>query len=207
MELQRRAVPPAVAHLVLVRRTTVVGIDSPTPISKSQPTMTMKDYLTLAISLLALIVSLIAAARTWKSNVATFRAAARNNYMNAMFDLNRQIIAHPELWSVYDPAVLESAANTPTEQLRRRAFIWYHLNVFEVVHADYCTDRITSLNRVDQLYWKAWDNFVSYLLRSSAEAREIVTSDEGMAMLNSDFVAYLRDKARVEGQKQSPKCV
>jgi hypothetical protein len=167
----------------------------------------MKDYLTLAISLLALIVSLIAAARTWKSDVATFRNAARNNYMNALFDLNRQLIAQPELWAVYDPDMLTPAAKTPLEQVRRRAFIWYHLNVFEVVHADYSTNRIASLNQVDQLYWKSWDNFVSYLLRSSAEAREIVTSDEGMAMLNSDFVAYLRDKARVEEQKQSPEYV
>lgn len=167
--------------------------------------MTMKDYLTLAISLIALIVSLIAAARTWKSNVATFRTAARNNYMNALFDLNRQIIAQPELWSVYDPDMLESAAKTPTEQVRRRAFIWYHLNVFEVVHADYSTNRITRFNRADRLYWESWNNFVSYLLRSSAEAREIVASDEGMAMLNSEFVTYLRDKVRVEEEKQSAK--
>ena len=155
--------------------------------------METKDFVTLGISSLALLLSGFAALLTWRSNVATFRNVARNNYMSALFDLNRQLIAHPTLWATYDSAAIEPA-DGPLEAIRRRAFIWYHLNVFEVVRADYTTHRLTRLNRADQLCWESWDNFISYLLKSSPEARELVTSDESMALLRRDFVTYLRSK-------------
>ena len=55
--------------------------------------MAPKDYFTLGVAILALVVSLIGVSRTWRVSVATFRNVSRNNYMNALFDLNRQAIA------------------------------------------------------------------------------------------------------------------
>lgn len=155
--------------------------------------METKDVLTLTASLIAIIVSLVVAFRTWRSNVATFRNASRNNYMTALFDLNRQVITHPQLWAAYDPKSIPSSQD-PIEAIRRRAFIWYHLNVFEVVYADYSTHRLTPLSRVDRLCWESWDNFISNVLQVSREARAIVASDDSMRLLNSEFVTYLRDK-------------
>ena len=159
--------------------------------------MLPKDYLTLSVSLVALVVSLVVAMRTWRSSVATFRNASRNNYMNALFDLNRQIIAHPQLWAVYEPAAIVPSSQEPLEAVRRRAFIWYHLNVFELVHADYFTHRLTKLSKVDRVCWESWDNFISHVLKVSDEARTIVASDDSMRLLNSEFVAYLRVKSAV----------
>ena len=124
--------------------------------------------------------------------------------MNALFDLNRQVLTRPELWAVYDPGLLTSIPDTPLEAVRRRAFIWFHLNVFEVVHADYFTHRITPLDHTDELCWRSWDNFVSNLLNSSAEARAIVESDDSMALLNRQFVEYLRGKIPARQEAMIP---
>jgi len=156
--------------------------------------MEPKDYLTLGLSLFALVVSVIAAMRTWSSSVATFRNSSRNNYMTALFDLNRQVMTNPQLWAVYQPEVKLSSQDE-LEAVRRHAFIWYHLNVFEVVHSDYSTHRLTrKLDRADTLCWKSWDNFISSVLEGSKEARGIVESDKSMRFLNEEFVKYLRSK-------------
>ena len=148
---------------------------------------------TLIVSVVALVVSFLTAVRTWISAVATFRSQARNNYMNALFDLNRQAIANPDLWSVYD-AVLVPASNEPLKTAQRLAFVWYHLNLFEVVHADYTSHRLIPRDRVDELHWESLQNFMSTFLAGSEEAQRIVKTDGSARLLNRAFVDFLRGK-------------
>lgn len=156
--------------------------------------MAPKDYFTLGVAILALVVSLIGVSRTWRVSVATFRNVSRNNYMNALFDLNRQAIVNPRLWAAYDPTFAAALAADPLEKARLQAFIWYHLNLFEIVHADYVTHRLTPLDAIDKQHWESFDNFITSFLQGSPEAQGIVNSPRSASLLNKSFVEYLRKK-------------
>ena len=160
--------------------------------------MAPKDYFTLGVAILALVVSLIGVSRTWRVSVATFRNVSRNNYMNALFDLNRQAVLNPRLWAVYDPVFAAAMAADPLEKARLQAFIWYHLNLFEIVHADYVTHRLTPLDAIDKQHWKSFDNFITSFLKESPEAQIIVNSERSASLLNESFIKYLREKLPVQ---------
>jgi hypothetical protein len=116
--------------------------------------------------------------------------------MTALFDLNRQVLERPELWKVYEPTT-PLDTKEEIDAVRRRAFVWYHINVFEIVYADYHSHRFFARNKVDRLYWESWNTFIGQVLRMNPEARAIVGSAESMSLLNKEFADYLRGK--VEG--------
>lgn len=153
--------------------------------------MEVKDVITLVFSASALLVSIVVAARTRYFNRATLRAAHRSNYMNALLNLNREIVGHPELWSVYDEKWQPGAYDSPTDTARRRAFIWYHLNLFELFYTDYHQQRNDAPDSDARQYWDAWDRYIRSFLKGSAEARAIVGNSDSMALLHGDFRAYL----------------
>jgi hypothetical protein len=163
--------------------------------------MEAKDILTLTVSSAALAVALMTAARSWRSNRATLRSAGRNNYMNALFNINRELIAHPDLWSVYDPDWPRAADyDSPTEVARRRGFIWYHINLFELFYADYHHHRLGSIDSADRQYWDSWDKYIRSFLKCSEEARAVVLNDDSMELLHRDFRDYLRSCLPSHGQ-------
>ena len=154
----------------------------------------LKDLLAVAISAIALAVSLWSARRGWRFNLASLRKITRNNQMTALFDINRQLIANPQLWAVYGTAIPSPQSPTGLDQeaLRRLAFIWYHLNLYEMVYAEYPLHRLAPLDYDDRKFWESWDAYIRSFLASSAEARAVVENDAGMKLLNRDFVQYLR---------------
>ena len=155
----------------------------------------LKDILPMVISSMALLVSFWSAHRSWRFNLASLRRIARNNYMTALFDINRQLITHPQLWAVYGEATSSrqnAAAGQDLEAGRRIAFIWYHLNLYETVYAEFYVQRLARLDDEDRKFWESWDGYVRSFLASSVEARAIVANDASMKLLNRDFVKYLR---------------
>jgi hypothetical protein len=153
----------------------------------------IKDVITLTLSGAAFAVSLMTAARAWRYNRAALRSTSRNNYMNALFNINRELIAHPDLWAVYDPDWPQADShNSPTEKARRRSFIWYHINLFEVFYGDYHHHRLDSPDSDDRQYWDSWDKFIRSFLQGSDEARALVSNDESMELLHREFRDYLR---------------
>jgi hypothetical protein len=153
--------------------------------------MEVKDVISLALSALAFLVSIVVAARTRYYNRATLRAAHRANYMNALLNLNREIMGHPELWSVYDAQWRPSEFDSATETARRRAFIWYHLNLFELFYTDYHQQRNDAPDSDAREHWDAWDRYIRSFLNSSDEARVIVSDPDAMALLHREFRDYL----------------
>jgi hypothetical protein len=155
----------------------------------------LKDFIAVVISAIALVVSLWSARRGWRFNLASLRKATRNYYMTALFDINRQLIANPQLWAVYGTIVAptqSTAAGQEQEAGRRLAFIWYHLNLYEMVYAEFQLNRLTTLDYDDRKFWESWDRYVRSFLSNSAEARAVVANDDSMKLLNRDFVEYLR---------------
>jgi hypothetical protein len=151
--------------------------------------MEVKDVFTIVFSASALVVSIVAFVWTRYYNRATLRAAHRSSYMNALLNLNREIVAHPELWSVYEEQWQPGAH--ATETARRRAFIWYHFNLFELFYTDYHQQRNDAPDSDTRQYWDAWDEYIRTFLEGSAEARAIVGNPKSMALLHRDFRTYL----------------
>ena len=115
--------------------------------------------------------------------------------MNALLDIDRQLVTNPELWQVYgvDVAALPDDSIHPDREAGRRlAFIWYHLNLYELVFFEFHGDPVAPLDRDDRLFRDSWDGYVRSFLARSAEARELIAVDESMGLLNRDFVEYLR---------------
>ena len=150
----------------------------------------LKDILTLSASSVALVVSLLSLRRSWEFNMASLRNAARNNYMNALLDINRLLVTYPELWSTYDGTA--KASDLPEEVARRRGFIWYHLNLFETVYAAFQQHRLEPLDDEERAFWDSWDVFIRSFLVQSSEARALVKSNDSMKFLNKEFTDYLR---------------
>ena len=69
---------------------------------RMEGTMAAKDVISIAVVGMALVVSIIVAVRTRRYNRILLRATHRNNYMNALLNLSREMVGHPELWAVYD---------------------------------------------------------------------------------------------------------
>jgi hypothetical protein len=148
-----------------------------------------KDAVTAALSLAALVVSVSVAVRTRHYNRASLSATSRNNYMNALLNINREILGHPELWAVYDPQWQPPGCDSPSEIARRRAFIWYHINLFELFYTDYHRD--ISHDFDDRTQWAAWHAYVRSFLKKSSEAQAIVRDGADMALLSRAFREYL----------------
>ena len=152
-----------------------------------------KDIITGVISSLALVFSVWSLSRSWRANVSSLKKVAANSYMNALFDINRQIIIYPQLWAVYDRAsVTRAQFDEPIEVARRRAFIWYHLNLFEMVYASFHQNRLAILSRDDLNIWSSWNEYMRAFLAKSPEATAVVESPELMKLLTRDFAEHLR---------------
>jgi hypothetical protein len=159
----------------------------------------LKDILTLSASAVALVVSLSSLRRSWQFNLASLRNTARHNYMNALLDVNRQLVDYPQLWSTYDG--FAAANDLPLEINRRRGFIWYHLNLFETVYAEFKLHRLEPLDHEETDFWTSWDRYIRSFLDKSPEARAIVENDESMKLLNAKFTGYLRECLRPQNHE------
>src|ERR1051325_3165248 len=146
--------------------------------------MTAKDVISLAVAGAALVVSIIVAVRTRRYNRISLRAIHCNSYMNALLNLNREMVGHPELWAVYDQNWQPHGHDSPIEIALRRVFIWYHLNLFELFYTDYQLQRQDSRDPAADEHWKAWDTFIRSFLKGCVEAQTIVKDKSAMALLH-----------------------
>jgi len=156
-----------------------------------EDTMAVKDVISLVVASAALVVSIIVAVRMRRYNRISLRATHRSNYMSALLNLNREMVGHPELWAVYDQNWQPYGYDSPIEIARRRAFIWYHLNLFELFYTDYHLQRQDSPDPSAHEHWKAWDTFIRSFLKGSVEAQAIVKDKSAMALLHREFRNYL----------------
>lgn len=144
----------------------------------------------VVLAFLSLVISLIVALRSWQYSEIGVRYTARNQYMNALFDIDRQLLSNPHLWAVYDNHPLASTKSSdPIEAARREAFIYLHLNLFETVFNDYRSLRVPDKN--DLAFWASWDSWIRLFFAGSQDARELFASARVQEIFHSDFVEYV----------------
>ncbi|HLF78897.1 MAG TPA: hypothetical protein VJB57_15570 [Dehalococcoidia bacterium] len=61
-----------------------------------------------------------------------FHANARQNFMNAVYDLDRQMMNSSDLWTVFDKNDFALVPNPEADAAAKRtAFLYYYFNLFE----------------------------------------------------------------------------
>ena len=110
--------------------------------------------------------------------------------MNALFDINKQLIANPMLWTIFDSHPLSvEKSNDPQEKARREAFIYFWLNLFESIHSDY--HHVYRKSKINRSYWEAWDRYIRSFLSQSSEAQTIARLELTQQSFGKHYTGYL----------------
>ena len=153
-------------------------------------TINAVQLITFALSVLAMIISLRISYRNWRYTETVMRYSIRNQYTNALFDIDRRLLDNPKLWAIYDNHPLaQQRSSDPEEVARREAFIYYHLNLFECVFQDYTG--IPNPKEAEKQYWAAVMEWITVFLVNSSEAREILRSGETRRIYSKQFTKRL----------------
>jgi hypothetical protein len=152
--------------------------------------MEVLKVLPLAISGVALFVSVIVAIKSSRLAEVQLRYISRNHYMNALFDIDRQMLNNPSLWAIFDSHPLaRNKSMDAEEQAKRQAFLLFHLNLFDNIYEDY--QRRLKLRKRDREYWESWNHWIKYVMRSSSEARDLFFSCKKDGIYPEHFLMYM----------------
>ncbi len=166
--------------------------------------MEYSKILPIAISLIALIISIIVAFRNWWYNEISVRYTARNHYMSVLFDIDKQLISNPSLWSIYDNHSTGITKLTEaTEVGKRRAFIYFHINLFEIVFNDY--NKVLHLNQTDRQFWESWKTYIKQFFTRSSEARQVFKESYTQGLYIQDYVSFINKI--IEEQEKTTKTI
>jgi hypothetical protein len=155
----------------------------------------LKVSFSLIISIVSLALSVYVTLRNWRYSETTVRYVARNQSMNALFDIDRQLINRPELWAIYDDHPMAQGRDNGAEaKARRQAFIFFHFNLFESAFNDY--NKVLRPTKVDRQYWRSWDAWIHAFFRSSSEARTLLAEASSQQIFFGDFVEYMNEVVR-----------
>ncbi len=162
------------------------------------------ELIAVAISFISLGVSVYVERRAARLNESSFRRTAEHDHISALLELDRVLISNPELWAIYDDHPLARKHRTRSDGLaaaRREAFIFSHLNIFELVH-DFYHGSIR-MSACDRRYWSAWDRYIRQFFRTSSEARSIFRQPRAQEIYAETFTGYTREVIRsLEGEKE-----
>src|SRR5579862_4328948 len=132
--------------------------------------MELSKLIPIDISIVALVISIIGVLWNYFINQITVRYTARNQYMSVLFDIDKQLIANPKLWRIYDKYPKQEDKSPGTDESdeagRRRAFIFYHINLFEIIFNDYHNVPL-HLNKADRQFSASWNTYMKHFFTHS----------------------------------------
>jgi hypothetical protein len=141
---------------------------------------------TILISVSALVISFLG----WRNSRVSVRQTIKNSYMTALFEIDKQLMNNPELWTIYEnfPAGLEKSTDGKAVG-QRRAFIFYHFNLFEVTHTNYT--RILYKNKADKEFWASMEKYIKQFFHDSSEARAIFKDPSSRQVYLPGFIEMI----------------
>jgi hypothetical protein len=150
---------------------------------------------------IAAIAAAIAAIAACVSLRGTTIVSSRYHSMNALYDLDRQLITFPELAAIYDnKGDLKNCPDTPRDIARREALLDYYFNLFEAVFTDHHHTTLGVLrfeSKAEHASYEAWERWMADLLRGSKQAREYFGELARREVFSEDFVERVRQRAHV----------
>ncbi len=147
----------------------------------------------ILISSISLVISTIIFFNRRSFSKTSISENIRKHYMSAVYDIDKLLISDPSLWAVYDNHPL--AQTKKMDELskgKREAFIYYWINIWETIFHDY-NDNPNYFAHEDE-FWSNWDNYISYFIKNSSEARELITTHVIANCYREKYIEYLKSK-------------
>jgi hypothetical protein len=153
------------------------------------------------------LVSLIAAALSILFFVFSFRLSKRTSdrslnleAQKMLLELNRQLIADPQLWSIYDDHPIRAApefdASSQQFQGKLEAFAYLYLNMFEIV----LFEARESSKRGERDPPSLWLKFFHFTVARSSIVRTILEGPDSNQLYNPVLLAHYEQwKKNTEG--------
>jgi len=149
----------------------------------------MLTVFSIILSTISLLVSLYVAYLAWKFNDLSTKRASREFHAKMLFDIDKQLVAYPELWAIYDyHGISKNKDKSLVAGAKREAFIYQHLNMFDAVRDSYVN--IISQNDVDAEYWHAWELYIKQFFRESMEARNLLKEKRTQEVYSEGTINY-----------------
>lgn len=144
----------------------------------------------IIISVVSFLVSLTGLYVTYRFNRITIRNTTILEHNKLLLEIDKMLIADPELWGIYDDHPLSKVVeDEPMIQGKREAFIYYYINLFEVVFEFY--NRQIVQNKNDKKQWQAWVQYVEHFLKGCSQAR--TTIKKSYHLYDEDQVAFYKN--------------
>lgn len=153
----------------------------------------------ITISIVSFVVSVITLYINYRYNRITIRNTAILEHNKLLLEIDKMLIDDPELWGVYDDHPLSKTENNNDAFLkgRREAFIYYYLNLFDVIFEFYHRQIIQNNN--DKKQWQAWIQFIEHFLKGCSQARETIKKSYHLYDVDQgEFYRNLIDKIEVQ---------
>lgn len=156
----------------------------------------------LTISIISFILSLVTVYITYRFNKITIRNTAKLEHNKLLLEIDKILIDDPELWGIYDnhPLSKKEDQSDLKLQAKQEAFIYYYLNLFDVIYEFYSRQIVKNKN--DKKLWKAWVQFIEHFLSGCSQARETVKKSYHLYDDDqSEFFRGIIEKIESEGRQ------
>lgn len=118
-----------------------------------------------------------------------FHATARQHFMNTVYDLERQMMNNPDLWTVFDENDFALEPKTEPEAVARRAsFMYSYINLFETGYLSHRKSGVLGLFR-NQESFDTLDRRVKNFFNNSSAARALWKKHQHL--YEKSFRAYI----------------
>jgi hypothetical protein len=100
--------------------------------------------------------------------------------MNAVYDLDKQMMNNPDLWTVFDGNEFGLEPKPDQESAAKRAsFVYYSINLFETAYLNHRKSGVLGILRNQESY-ETLDRRVRNFFRKSQTARTLWRSNQGL---------------------------
>lgn len=149
-----------------------------------------QDFLLKVLPIFISTLSLIVAIIGWRYSKANIRQTIKNSYMSTLFDIDKQLINLPILWTIYDKSPFK-LDEKEEDKARKRAFIYYHFNMFEITHTNYT--KVLFKNSSDKEFWTSMTKYINQFFRTSTLARQLFKEEYTQELYLPNFVNFINN--------------
>jgi hypothetical protein len=147
--------------------------------------MTATEVITVLISVVSIVVAVYAAVKTKALSEQQLRLGNRNEFQKMLFEITRQMLAEPILYSIYDDHPLASARHDDlAENAKRESVVWLFFHMFELVFAFYPGEPDSPIERESL---RCWNVYCASFFRRSSLARAMISRPEILNEYNVNF--------------------
>jgi hypothetical protein len=159
----------------------------------------LKDIIGPLISAVAAGFSIFFAGRAFRHTRKTADRSLTLEAQKMLFEVDKQLISEPKLWSIYDdhPIVTATQDKSPEFQAKLEAFAYLHLNMFDVVILEALDPAIGAEQRRSRVWL---DYFYDTVARSSV-TRGILERPDSVQLFNPVLLKlYKQWKKKAQGK-------